>query len=381
MDGLIMPGLAEFKLLAHYAPYQLHRFAMDWAKQGSFTSVRSWEQRERGSLQAILNAYAYVIPKIKEKKRINLEDILALHKLCTLNVQNLNKRAHKLRKAYSVAFGLVPSTCSMEGVKELVLENNKYPYQLPFLSEVLGSEEHKVSYLEKELNTKGGFYFNSYDGGLTETEREEYFELDISAKLYRSKTARYYELKKKYNKNLIQIIINTLEELYKQLDDSKSEEERLVAIVQGVQRLERIHPFRDCNCRVFCMVFLNTLLMQEGFPPTLLCDPNQFDGYAVFELIQLIRKGFERTQALCDYAIKEKNTPTLFPMIQKSSVEETLIDDEDYLPSCTLWCEVHPIQRAELNAFAKALILALLSNSNDLSLESASTSELTVFSY
>jgi hypothetical protein len=103
-----MSGLLIFKLLSEYAPYQLHRFAMDLNKQGTYTAVRSWENTEPRSLQGVLNAYAYVIPIIIEKKLINFEDIINIHTACASNVGMLNTVPGKLRDGYSIAFGIIP---------------------------------------------------------------------------------------------------------------------------------------------------------------------------------------------------------------------------------------------------------------------------------
>ncbi|MFT4060133.1 MAG: hypothetical protein QM652_11370 [Legionella sp.] len=360
-----MSGLSILKLLAEYAPYQLHRFAMDLNKQGTYTAVRSWESTEPGSLQGVLNAYAYVIPIIIEKKHINFEDIINIHIACASNVSMLNTVPGKLRNGYSVAFGIVPETCSEDGLKELVEEHKKYPYQIPSLSDIKGSGDQVMHLNQLLRGVHQGFYINSYDGKLTADEIEEFSELHSK----QIETTRYMELKEKFRKNLINEIKRILENLYTELESTNSDQEKLTVIVKWIQRLERLHPFQDCNCRVFCMVLLNTLLMQCGFPPTLIDNPNKFDGYSIKELVSAVQMGFDQTNFLIKYVLKEKSNPTFFTPFQRPPKESSsgpciddLMDDEDYLPLNNHWCDIHPIQRDELTNFANKLVLVLNSD-------------------
>ena len=73
-------------------------------------------------------------------------------------------------------------------------------------------------------------------------------------------------------------IQEVLNQLYKQLNSKieMTSDDKLFAIALAVQSLERIHPFSDVNCRTFCMVFLNSLLIQNNFLPALIDDPNKF---------------------------------------------------------------------------------------------------------
>ena len=113
------------------------------------------------------------------------------------------------------------------------------------------------------------------------------------------------------------------------------------------------------------MVILNTLLMQAGFSPALMDDPNKFDGYAIDELITLIHEGMERTRNLCDYVIQEHTTPTfpeaaLLPLklLGGESTMADLLDELDSKPT-QHWMDVHPIQRKELNGYANLLAQSL----------------------
>lgn len=75
---------------------------------------------------------------------------------------------------------------------------------------------------------------------------------------------------------------------------AENSEQRLELIVDVCQKLERLHPFPDGNCRVICNVLLNHLLVRNGMPLTLLNDPNVLDGWSRQEVIQEVKAGWAR---------------------------------------------------------------------------------------
>lgn len=69
--------------------------------------------------------------------------------------------------------------------------------------------------------------------------------------------------------------------------------ERLEVIVHTCQTLEQLHLFSDANMRTVYLL-LNKMLMDNGFPPTVLDEPNTIDFYSVGEIISLIKSGWEK---------------------------------------------------------------------------------------
>jgi hypothetical protein len=124
--------------------------------------------------------------------------------------------------------------------------------------------------------------------------------------------------------------------------------EKLYAIANAVQCLERIHPFNDVNCRTFCMVFLNILLIQNDFLPALIDDPNKFDGYDCDSLVELIKQGIQKTEILQDY-VKANASVLLCTSTQASNYQ---------------WCSVPEEQKEMLSEMAESLKQAILSDKN-----------------
>lgn len=73
---------------------------------------------------------------------------------------------------------------------------------------------------------------------------------------------------------------------------------KLTAIAAFIQSCEQLHPFADANCRTFCMLLLNYLLMRHKFPLVMLDDPNRFDCYSIKELLAELIQGMKNTFTL-----------------------------------------------------------------------------------
>ena len=59
-----------------------------------------------------------------------------------------------------------------------------------------------------------------------------------------------------------------------------------------------MHPFYDGNIRVFAILMLDYLCLQNGFKIPTLLDPNVFDMLSNEELISKIKDGFDRTDRM-----------------------------------------------------------------------------------
>lgn len=66
---------------------------------------------------------------------------------------------------------------------------------------------------------------------------------------------------------------------------------KLTAIARVCRDLESAHLFLDGNARTIGMLLINHLLLQNGFTPTILHNPNSTDAYSVAELVTQIKRG------------------------------------------------------------------------------------------
>ncbi|MEE3651268.1 MULTISPECIES: Fic family protein [unclassified Brenneria] len=79
-----------------------------------------------------------------------------------------------------------------------------------------------------------------------------------------------------------------------QISDEKG---KLTEIARLCQTLEQAHCFTDGNARTLGFLFVNQLLLENKLSPSVIYDPNRFDGFSHQQLVAEIQKGqrlFER---------------------------------------------------------------------------------------
>lgn len=155
------------------------------------------------------------------------------------------------------------------------------------------------------------------------------------------------------NQHFIKFVRENMESLLKKytvaLTSAKTPEEKLLAIVDYIQSCEQLHPFIDCNCRTNCMSLLNHQLMQNGFPPVILTDPNRFGGYAKDELVLEVVNGMKMTLELISKGkLYNVDTKTLLKYI----TNHTYLNKKfgDYFTQC---CTIEDTYRSSLKNKAK----------------------------
>lgn len=91
-------------------------------------------------------------------------------------------------------------------------------------------------------------------------------------------------------------IIKNYHKQIKIIDEEKNEPSTkknkiLKVIAECIQNMCLLHPFRDGNTRIFAIITLNRLLLENQLSPVILYDPNRFEGYTTDELVQEIETG------------------------------------------------------------------------------------------
>lgn len=317
-------GLDSFQFLASNAPYKLSVFAMDGDKAKLPFGIQDWETREPGSLKGVLNAYAYCIDKIENKQPFTTHDILAIHEHCVDNVSRtqydklqrkainpVNKGFRKYSEPVTFHFnpGVNLSKAGCKNVARYIWENIDNPddarYMWMKVSSAEEIENFLIRYLEADAENRSGFP-PSLDG-LSEIEDNSLLP------------------------NRVQRVLDNLYQQLEKISDSPHASDlKITAIVSAVQELEQIHPFADANCRTFCLVLLNSLLMQQGFEPAIIDDPNKFDGFSVKELVETVQYGMQETRKLVDETYEQE----YFQRCSESSEEDG--DEPSYDGYCYL---------------------------------------------
>lgn len=98
----------------------------------------------------------------------------------------------------------------------------------------------------------------------------------------------------KYTTESLIVTTNNYIAIYRhEMQAAKTKMQQLIAIVRFIHSCDQLHPFDDANTRTFCMLLLNHLLMKNGFPFTILENPNHFDCLSLSELLVKTIEGME----------------------------------------------------------------------------------------
>ncbi len=105
-----------------------------------------------------------------------------------------------------------------------------------------------------------------------------------------------------------------LDSYYKvEMTQAETEDKKLNAVAKCVIELERLHLFRDANCRTLVLV-LNKLLMQNVLKPVILKNPNVIEFYSTHQLVDEIKLGQKCFEKSCITRAKKFIQETVGPI-------------------------------------------------------------------
>lgn len=342
---LNLSGINVFQHLAKEAPEQLLKFAMNLEEfqNNPDKAVKNWEKKEYGSLKGVMDAYSKFIAKITDQNyKFTVDDLKSIHETAIKNttypgklnfsqlrcfrgekftLDQLVDNTRTITNNWSTSFTIYSKTLEEEGLENLVRLYPNHRFTGAKVANLENKEEITIDTKDKDWTEKFieylkqpkkyicSFLFFGYDGDLTEDEMNNacrLYGLEAKSKaikdnLSTSEQETIANLRQKFQSNLEKQIINTLSNFYEKIHSEQENDHKLFDIAEFIQKSEHIHPFYDANCRTFCIVLLNLLLMQNGFAPTLIDDPNKFDGYSIKGLVSLIKEGIQNTNKLCSY--------------------------------------------------------------------------------
>lgn len=308
---------------------------------------RGWvpyDKREKNYLLSMYTAFQEILAfqATKEPTDLSIDFIKSLHNKAMDKTEDtefdkgsINKKG-EIRATFS-NFGLTGDTCSVQGLKDFlkkieIQSENKEIQELSILlkkSEKASPDSKEFSELKDKimLREKGPFLTiildsNELDKKIIlnalnykeikqeiEKQQKDFFALILSGDKKLGSDfliPQGEETQKEVTQAFEKLILNYNHAIKK----TENVLEKLDVIIQFIQDSEQLHPFLDGNCRTLCMLLLNHLLLQHGFPPVILDDPNQFDCLSLQELRQKVICGMENTIELIKkgfiYDIKTK---------------------------------------------------------------------------
>lgn len=274
---------------------EIWRFYIDYYRQvttaGKQKGSQLFDVEEPGYMAAMLKAHRLLNDTLHKKLTPQL--ILQLYRAALEGVSKTNleefDRFDRFRSNDVSGFWLKLNTSdgdegnvSREGLREFLQEiiANKNENKFNILSngsvDVL---EKALAQYEKNLDKKQGL-----------EEALDFLEDKIKNTKCKfiSPSMTHKVIEENINRYLLQY-----EEKLKRVS---SDQKKLNVIIELVQKMERLHPFIDGNCRTLVMLVLNRELIRNDFKPTMLWNPNRFDFFAIAQLRQDIMDGWIITE-------------------------------------------------------------------------------------
>lgn len=289
-------------------PSEIWRFYIDGYRQltpeGIEKGISLFDVAEPGYMRAMLDAHEYMMQTFELPLTPQL--IVDFHKKALGRVENTaNRNLKKFRDKKNADFGLLLN----EGEHDLRKKGNVSHRGLnEFLTSMQNQPNPLACYIIFSDISTGGSTFD--DQILQKALAIQDQQGIASAVNFLEKNiiaghANFFVTEMTHEE--IQYKVTELINHYQyKIQQALNDDEKLEAIIILIQSIERLHPFLDGNCRTFCMLLLNRELILNGFPPTMLDNPNRFDLFSINELKDEIRQGWK-------YANQYKSEISHFP--------------------------------------------------------------------
>lgn len=286
--------MASFDILKQFDKAQLFRFFVDgrFHKASKYNGWIGYENRERGSVQAMLNAFSLMLDHIYSPTGLNCNYLRLLHRTCMLNVETANlKTSPGDIRYHRTGLPFFKKTTTLENLEEFI-EMRRNDGTIMFHDRELRKTANQLTAKEvfNLLQKKGKVTYSGWYPNLDQISEEA---LEGKRSLHEFYTAKHYvqmqivskmeEIVARYNRN-IQI--------------AQNDDEKLETIALLVRELEILHPFPDGNCRAFACVLLTQLLIYHDFHPAILLNPNLDFEHSLTQWVDEIKAGMEKTKIL-----------------------------------------------------------------------------------
>lgn len=289
---------------------ELWRMYMDGKYQYSedYLDLFEWESTEPNSMAAILEAHQYMLDNVDCK--ITVEHVQKINEIEMDNVEELNR----------------PKQFVEPGVIRNLESINKHRSQGAII-------RNDSSYLGISVG------MNASLAGIAEIKASSPERL-VARDNLSNKGTRIYSYQPlaadASGDNIRDELQSILDDYHCAIIDASGEEQKvLYAIVTAIRKIDRLHPFHDRNIMT-CYVLLNQMLLQNKLSPTILHEPNNFDGYTVEQLVEQVQKGMVTFHYVKENGVYPGSVSTAefidkirggkHPRLQAERVEERLYD-------------------------------------------------------
>ena len=286
--------MSKLKYLKEFDSSQLWRFFVDGRFHKKYDGWVGYEAGERGSIQALLNGFSFMIDNFDISNGLQSTYLRELHKVCMLNVETTNLKSSPGDIRYlnsgmpffakSTTYEHLVEVFEMRSGDETAIFNSaKWGKSA---DELNVDEIYKVMLKDKKIN-----YRNWYPN----LDKSQIDAIDGKGTLN-----EFYEAKHTVQMLIISKMQKIIDKYNTNIKKAKTNEEKLTVICLVPRELELLHPFPDGNSRTFSCITLTHLLTFNGFMPALLDNPNLDNEVSLSQWIEEVKKGMNRTKQLLE---------------------------------------------------------------------------------
>lgn len=336
--------------------YDFARRRQAMAKGGSVEA--EFEEREPGFAGSMESAWAFMLESFLARKPISDEWLKQVHGVAMSHVDSISGREFRrgrFREKIDVGYPVDTGNTTLCGLR-YVLENIMTGQSPAILGKKDGvnifSRETLRSFSERSgvsreayLDRLAKAIYNDIRKHCHKHHAEKGYEpaykmffsmTSILEASYDERTGRpKVKLRRRSDSDpvlsLERLCSGFVSDYQRELAVARSVDEVLLVIARLITKLEQAHPFRDGNTRLFSMLLLNRLLLENRLPLCMLEDPNRSSGYAPEDLVKEIKQGMRNYAWLARQA-----NPALFVEAEEESdsdVEFAWDDEEEELSS------------------------------------------------
>ncbi len=304
---LLKKGMEALAKMAKFDHRQFFRFFVDGRFHKKYEGWVGYENNERGSVPALLKAYAYMLDNFDLTEGLQPSYVRNLHGLIMKNVITSNPKSTPGDMRFLEAgLNIYARYSTLNSIQEII--NMRKGDGTP-LFHVRGFEKPADEFSAEEifstLQHKKRLRFRPWYPSLTVEQLDALHEdgdLD-----------KFYEVKHFIQRGFASRLDAIIHEYNEEIKRAKSDDEKLIAISRIARNIEILHPFPDGNGRIAIALLMNHLLLFNGFLAAILYDPNIDIELSVEEFAQEIKGGIENTKLLLenpeaviyDYSIKD----------------------------------------------------------------------------
>ena len=264
---------------------QLFRLFVDGQHQKKYQGWKGYEKNEPHSLRAILNGLCLVLKNFDIRSGLRSAYLIDLHRTCMLHVQS------RVESTSPGDFRFTPSLSPLNKGKA-TLEN------IHELLELRTGDDTIVfgtpGFRKRAENLNAEEVFNAIQEKGFVDYRSWYPLLDPDQRQARDKqkSVVHFYVVKHYIQMCYALKVDAIVETFNdRMRSATSDTERLAQIAWVTRNLKLLHPFPDGNTRTISCLLLNQLLMNHGFDPVLLYNPNLDCQCSLAQWTQELQKG------------------------------------------------------------------------------------------